>query len=257
MQLIGTSNQFIIIFYFLSLRPHFQEGYLAGTDEITDNYDRKTELDFNNRLIVKFEIPAKGTFWGRGFHQIPESSLYPKSDPIKTLCEEIREIASRELKSGDLGDFLKLWAEIEELVTTHAREGQRRYLSFRQALSDLNKQGRIDKDLYYQLDQIRSFRNRVVHHPSEVDSGMIAKFLFKIEQSLETLVSYPMSCASGESADSWPGTLPNPIRTESQDGNRFRFWGRIEEFGGRVLRVVTLEDKITIHNAFPDRGFKK
>ncbi|WP_353740632.1 hypothetical protein [Desulfoferrobacter suflitae] len=51
--------------------------------------------------------------------------------------------------------------------------------------------------------------------------------------------------------------LENPIRTESQDGNRFRFWGRIDEFGGRVLRVVTLEDKITIHNAFPDRGFKK
>jgi hypothetical protein len=23
-----------------------------------------------------------------------------------------------------------------------------------------------------------------------------------------------------------------------------------------VLRVVTLEDKVTIHNAFPDRGFK-
>ncbi len=41
--------------------------------------------------------------------------------------------------------------------------------------------------------------------------------------------------------------LENPIRTESQDGNRFRFWGRIDEFGGRVLRVVTLEDKITIH----------
>ncbi len=51
--------------------------------------------------------------------------------------------------------------------------------------------------------------------------------------------------------------VENPIRTESQDGNRFRFWGRVEEFGGRVLRVVTLEDKITIHNAFPDRGFKE
>jgi len=170
-----------------ALRPHFQEGYLAGTDEITDNYDRKTELDFNNRLIAKFEIPNKGTFWGRGFHQIPESSLYPKSDPIKTLCEKIKEVASRELKSGDLGDFLKLWAEIEELVTTHARKGQRRYLSFRQALSDLVKQGRIDKDLYYQLDGIRSFRNTVVHEPSRVDSGMITKFLFSIEQSLETL----------------------------------------------------------------------
>ena len=38
--------------------------------------------------------------------------------------------------------------------------------------------------------------------------------------------------------------------------NRFRFWAAIPEFGGRYLRVITLEDKITIHNAFPDRGFK-
>jgi hypothetical protein len=50
--------------------------------------------------------------------------------------------------------------------------------------------------------------------------------------------------------------VENPIRVESQEGNRFRIWGRIEELDGRVLRVVTLEDKITIHNAFPDRGFK-
>ena len=51
--------------------------------------------------------------------------------------------------------------------------------------------------------------------------------------------------------------LENPIRAERQEGNRFRFWGRIEELGGRVLRVVTLDDKVTIHNAFPDRGFKE
>ncbi|MDY0165964.1 MAG: hypothetical protein RBS80_05430 [Thermoguttaceae bacterium] len=47
-----------------------------------------------------------------------------------------------------------------------------------------------------------------------------------------------------------------PLRVERQEHNRFRFWGRIEELGGRVLRVVTLEDQRTIHNAFPDRGFK-
>jgi len=51
--------------------------------------------------------------------------------------------------------------------------------------------------------------------------------------------------------------LENPIRTEPQEGNRYRFWGRIEELGGRVLRVVTLEDKVTIHNALPDRGFEE
>jgi hypothetical protein len=49
--------------------------------------------------------------------------------------------------------------------------------------------------------------------------------------------------------------IENPIRTEPQENNRLRFWGIIDELGGRVLRVVTLEDKKTIHNAFPDRGF--
>ncbi|HPC94502.1 MAG TPA: hypothetical protein PLU87_06140 [Sedimentisphaerales bacterium] len=51
--------------------------------------------------------------------------------------------------------------------------------------------------------------------------------------------------------------VENPIRVERQEQNRFRFWGVVEELGGAVLRVVTLEDKMTIHNAFPDRRFKK
>ena len=50
--------------------------------------------------------------------------------------------------------------------------------------------------------------------------------------------------------------LKNPLRVEQQENNRFRFWGTIEELEGLVLRVVTLADKRTIHNAFPDRGFK-
>ncbi|MBX3326531.1 MAG: hypothetical protein KF682_11600 [Nitrospira sp.] len=50
--------------------------------------------------------------------------------------------------------------------------------------------------------------------------------------------------------------LENPLRSELQERNRYRFWGRIEELEGRILRVITLEDKTTIHNAFPDRGFK-
>ena len=50
--------------------------------------------------------------------------------------------------------------------------------------------------------------------------------------------------------------IENPIKIEVQENNRFRFWGVIEEFDNRFLRVITLKDKITIHNAFPDRGFK-
>jgi hypothetical protein len=50
--------------------------------------------------------------------------------------------------------------------------------------------------------------------------------------------------------------LDNPIKTEPQEHNRFRFWGRIDELSGRYLRVIALEDKRTIHNAFPDRRFE-
>ncbi len=51
--------------------------------------------------------------------------------------------------------------------------------------------------------------------------------------------------------------IENPIRVEVQGNNRVRFWARIAEFGNRVLRVVTLDDRITIHNAFPDSNFKE
>lgn len=51
--------------------------------------------------------------------------------------------------------------------------------------------------------------------------------------------------------------IENPIKVEPQEHNRFRFWGSIPELEGKILRVITLEDKRTIHNAFPDRRFKQ
>lgn len=50
--------------------------------------------------------------------------------------------------------------------------------------------------------------------------------------------------------------IEKPYRREVQPNGRIRFWGKIEEYGGKYLRVVTLEDGETIHNAFFDRGFK-
>jgi hypothetical protein len=50
--------------------------------------------------------------------------------------------------------------------------------------------------------------------------------------------------------------IERPIKVEAQEHNRFRFWGVVPELQGRILRVVTLSDRKTIQNAFPDRGFK-
>ena len=50
--------------------------------------------------------------------------------------------------------------------------------------------------------------------------------------------------------------LQNPVKVEMQTEDcRIRFWGFINEIG-KYLRVVTLEDGETVHNAFPDRDFK-
>lgn len=49
--------------------------------------------------------------------------------------------------------------------------------------------------------------------------------------------------------------IENPVRVERQEHDRWRFWCPIQEMGDRVLRVVTLQDRRTIHNAFFDRGF--
>ena len=47
----------------------------------------------------------------------------------------------------------------------------------------------------------------------------------------------------------------SPVRREVQSDGRIRFWGPVPELDGRILRVVTLADGETLHNAFPDRHF--
>jgi hypothetical protein len=50
-----------------------------------------------------------------------------------------------------------------------------------------------------------------------------------------------------------------PLRRERQSDGRIRHWRRIfdtPDGKSRILRVVTLDDGETIHNAFFDRNFR-
>ena len=49
--------------------------------------------------------------------------------------------------------------------------------------------------------------------------------------------------------------VARPLKRAVQPDGRIRFWGVGPELGGRALRVVTLEDGETLHNAFLDRDF--
>ena len=51
--------------------------------------------------------------------------------------------------------------------------------------------------------------------------------------------------------------VENSIEQEVQSDGRIRFWGRVDNLPGKILRVVTLDDGITLHNAFPDSGYQR
>ncbi|MDD2521703.1 MAG: FRG domain-containing protein [Anaerolineaceae bacterium] len=74
----------------LAQRPHFQEGFQAGTLDITRDYTDKSELDFNNRLVAKFSIPNDRSFWGSDFAGIPDHLLFPPDDPMAEICDRAK-----------------------------------------------------------------------------------------------------------------------------------------------------------------------
>lgn len=83
----------------LALRPNFQEGYLAGTMDITRDYADKSELDFNNRLIAKFSIPNDRSFWGEDFNPIPAHLLFPPDDNMAEIAHRVKTLVISEIKN--------------------------------------------------------------------------------------------------------------------------------------------------------------
>lgn len=163
-----------------ALRPYFQEGYLVGTEDITNEYSNKKELDLNRRLIAKFEIQNKD-FWGNGFDKIPENALYPEDDLIKEICDKIKDELKPEVKNSDLGQFLNLWGEIENYILEQARIYQRNVFNLRNALFILMEKKPHLYSLMKELDYLRSYRNKLVHNPASISKTELNKMTGKLE----------------------------------------------------------------------------
>jgi hypothetical protein len=57
--------------------------------------------------------------------------------------------------------------------------------------------------------------------------------------------------------EAWILRVVEPLEERRQADGRYALWGLVPEAQNRALRVITLEDRETVHNAFFDRGFLK
>lgn len=174
-----------------ALRPYFQEGYLAGTTDITTEFQSKTELDFRNRLIAKFEIPRAQSFWGSGFEQIPETALFPSKDEILDLCNDLKAELRDELKPGDIGEFIKYWNLLEDYLLSTARKVSQRNISLREAISFLGKNGVLSAETMRQIEVLRIFRNTIVHQFEKVSPSALEELLPLVRELARRYSSKP------------------------------------------------------------------
>lgn len=165
-----------------ALRPYFQEAYLAGTADVTTEFESKTELDFRNRLVAKFAMPRAKAFWGSGFDQIPETALLPRGDRISDLCSDLRVELRDELQPGELGEFIREWALLEEYLLEEARRLTERNVSVREAITSLAKRGVLNLEQATTLDAVRKFRNALVHQPKTVTHGAVDEWIDTVRQ---------------------------------------------------------------------------
>lgn len=172
-----------------ALRPYFQDGYLAGTDDITDQYESKDELDFNRLLIAKFRISKSRGFWGTDFHSLPRNALYPENDTVENICNMVRNDLGSSADPGRIGQFLQAWTEIESRIVSAARGRRENVYSLKEALNVLQSKEILPFQLATQIESLRQVRNKIVHTPNIVRSEGVIKAIRELNTIKNELVA--------------------------------------------------------------------
>lgn len=173
-----------------ALRPYYQEGFVAGTDEVTTNFDSKTELDFNNRLIAKFQlIGGMDKFWGNEFHPYSKSVLFPVNDRFLEICNSIGTKIDKGPSPLRIGAFLEQWTELESWIMgiARSRAGHKKIYSVRNAIQYLHNIEVLDTSTVELLERMRRTRNRVVHRPKEAKIADVIDSTVQLRRILEDI----------------------------------------------------------------------
>ena len=105
----------------------------------------------------------------KALDKIPESALYPKNDELKQLCDNIKnKLKFDNSPTRTIGDFLRQWSKIENLIITDAQQYKSNVYNFRKAIFLLMESEKSNYGLLKELDHIRKFRNKLVHDPMSI-----------------------------------------------------------------------------------------
>lgn len=170
-----------------ALRPYFQEGYLVGTWDVADAYNDKNVLDFNRRLMAKFSIPIKESFWGTGFGRVPHELLYPADDRVKELCSNLASEVESDSGPRQIGLLLLAWQDVERILLSATADRTERIGNVYGAIKSLKEADAISRDLAYQLNYLRKFRNSIVHGRERVPAEKMNQLLDTAKELAERL----------------------------------------------------------------------
>jgi hypothetical protein len=166
-------------------RPFYQDGYVVGTTDLTDDFDDKSELYVVNRLVAKFKIENSEKYWGSELSSLSSECIYPVDDTYRKIQEEVIELRNRGFYENTVGDFLQLWNEFERI--TKAKVKANTYAPISTAFKELADYNYDYKKYFSMFNEVRNFRNQLVHDTKKADEVLIEKYIKKLQGLIKTI----------------------------------------------------------------------
>lgn len=181
---IGTS---------ISKRPYFQEGYMVRSIYDVFDYDTKEEYDFKNRLLAIYHIKNNKKFWGSE-HILEKDQLYPMKDSMKEIAADITKQIDKTIISKDMDivrGFLYQWNLLEKYIKNSSnlrnRHDGKYYNYYKDGLDTLVNQGILPNRYRGEINDIKSFRNKLVHRTEIVSDSEIVYYINEVNNIIQIL----------------------------------------------------------------------
>ena len=170
-----------------SKRPFFQEGYLVQTEFASNADIEKGELDFNRRIVAIYKFKNTKKFWGSE-RPIEKGNLYPEEATMKDICDRLKErkydyIGNEDNNGNLIGTFLTLWNLLEDEIrnTTQLNDLQKGLKVL------VNGRNKVNEDERQKIDEIRRFRNKLVHNTNDVSGKDLDNKIIDLKNLLREL----------------------------------------------------------------------